>query len=72
MAETFCPFIKDSCNHDCIFFNEKCCDLKQCQIFRAVDTINSYVYNIDSVDSGISDVSSKLESINRTLTKCLK
>lgn len=72
MAGTFCPFIKDSCNHNCIFFNEKYRDLKQCQIFRAVDTINNYVYNIDSVDSGVSDVSSKLDDINRTLTNRLK
>lgn len=72
MTETFCPFIKDNCNHDCIFFNERYRDEEQCQMFKAVNTINNYVYNIDSVDSGVSDVGSKLDNINRTLTNHLK
>ena len=72
MPETFCPFIKGNCNHDCIFFDKKCRDKEQCQIFKAVKTVNMYVYNIDSVDSGISDVCSKLDNITQTLENHLK
>lgn len=72
MLEMFCPLAKDNCKTNCIFFNEKKEGKEQCQLFQAVKAINMYVYNIDSIDSSVTDVCSKLDDINRTVRNLRK
>ena len=72
MPTFFCPFTKGDCNTNCIFYNNKKTNKEQCELFQAAHTVNMYVYNIDSVDSGISNVTEKIDILNQTLENLKK
>lgn len=61
----FCPFLKGDCNTDCIFFNENGNekDPYSCNIFDAVNMIQSFGFQERTLESYLAKIESKVNSI---------
>lgn len=67
MSRYFCPFIKDECNPECVFYNNSYneCDQQSCSLFDAANMI----YSLGFDDTKLSDY---IENIDKNVYQTSK
>ena len=63
MVYKFCPFIKDECNPECVFFKQTSNINECCVIYKAVNKIDNNISYLSSIETNTGDIS----YINTTL-----